>query len=108
MIVIDIHHRYPRVYMHCHSLLTQATRPHGFRQERPSEVYNLCNQLASMVIDSNNDADGGEVATMKNLIDGKCIQYLSRKSILSIHTSPQTIIFLGKMLWRLLVRMDLG
>ncbi len=42
-IVIDIHRRYPHVYMHRHSLQTPATRPTGFRQEGPSEVYNLCN-----------------------------------------------------------------
>ncbi len=79
MIFIDIHHRYPHVSMHRHSLLMQATRPHGFRQEGPSEVYNLCNQLATMVIDNNNDADSGEVVTMKNLIDGKMYTVLIKK-----------------------------
>ena len=59
------------MYMHRHCLQTPATRPNGFRQEGLSEVYNLCNQLATMVIDETNEIEDREVMTMKNLIDGR-------------------------------------
>ncbi len=34
-------------------------------------MYNLCNQLATMVIDETNEIEDREVMTMKNLIDGR-------------------------------------
>ena len=57
------------MYMHRHCLQTPATRPMGFQQEGPSEVYNLCYQLATMVIDKTNENKDGEVVTVKNLIN---------------------------------------
>lgn len=59
------------MYIHRHGLQTPATRPTGFRQEGPSEVYNLCNQLATMVIGETSETEDREVVTMKNLIDGR-------------------------------------
>jgi hypothetical protein len=37
-IAIDIHHHYPRAYVHQHSLQTSRTRPAGFGQQGPAEV----------------------------------------------------------------------
>ena len=67
-IAIDIHRRYPRAYTHRHCLQTPATRPTGFRQEGPSEVYILASKLATMVEGESNE---GEAITIQNLIDGK-------------------------------------
>jgi hypothetical protein len=47
-----------------------ATRPKGFTQEGPSEVYLLCKQLEPMVINNREDDVINEVS-IKNLIDGK-------------------------------------
>ena len=55
--------------MHRHYLQTPATRPNGFRQEGPSEMYNLCNQLATMVIDEMNENEDGDIVTMKRLLE---------------------------------------
>jgi len=65
-IVIDVHHRYPRAYIHRHSLQTPATRPPGFRQEGPSEVDNLCEEIKHMV----EGVEKSSVSIM-NYIDGK-------------------------------------
>jgi len=34
-------------------------------------VYNLCNQLATIIIDKTNETEDEEIMTMKNLIDGR-------------------------------------
>ena len=69
-IVIDIHHRYPREYIHRHSLQMPVTRPKGFTQEGSSKVYNLCNKLAMMVIINDNEEHVDNMVSIRNLIDG--------------------------------------
>jgi hypothetical protein len=56
-IIIDINSRYPRAYIHRHSLQTPATRPTGFRQQGPAEVHYLCEEIRTMLQtdSSNND-----------------------------------------------------
>jgi hypothetical protein len=83
-IVIDIHRRYPRAYIHQHSLQTPVTRPRGFMQEGPSKVYNLCNKLAMMVINNDNEEHVDNMVSIKNLIDGS--EYMVPiKKIYSMH-----------------------
>ena len=56
--LIDIHNRYPRAYIHRHSLQTPATRQTGFRLQGPAEVHALCEDVLKLVkgveVDSDN------------------------------------------------------
>lgn len=56
-ISIDIHRRYPRSYIHRHHLQTARTRPHGFAQQGPSEIYHFVNDISTMV-KGYKDSDG--------------------------------------------------
>ena len=56
-ISIDIHRRYPRAYIHRHSLQTAGTRPRGFQTQGPSEIYHFVNEITTMV-KGYKDADG--------------------------------------------------
>ncbi len=38
---MDIHHHYPRAYIHCHELQTPTTRPDGFTYQGPAEVVEI-------------------------------------------------------------------
>ena len=66
-ISIDIHRRYPRAYIHRHSLQTTRTRPPGFGQQGPSEVIHLVTELSKM-IEGYKDDDGKPAAVdVRNL-----------------------------------------
>ena len=67
-IVIDINWRYPHAHHHRHSLRTPATRPTGFSQQGPSEVYFPCKQLKTMVVGEDREVPG---MSIKNLLCGK-------------------------------------
>ena len=56
-IAIDIHHRYPRAYVHRHSLQTARTRPAGFGQQGPAEVVWLMKQLDQLIVDRADDSN---------------------------------------------------
>ena len=66
--LIDIHNRYPRAYIHRHSLQTPATRPTGFRLQGPAEVHALCEDVLKLVKGVEVDSDK---VVMHNLIRGK-------------------------------------
>ena len=56
-IAIDIHHHYPRAYVHRHSLQTASTRPAGFGQQGPAEVVWLMKQLDALIVNQAEDGD---------------------------------------------------
>ncbi len=64
-ISIDIHRRYPRTYIHRHSLQTAGTRPRGFQTQGPSEIYHFVNDITTMV-KGYKDADGKPASVLVN------------------------------------------
>ena len=68
-------------------------------------MYILASKLATMVEGESNE---GEAITIQNLIDGKEYEVPVKKIIQSVHTSPQTTTFQGRMLCRSWGRADLG
>jgi hypothetical protein len=46
---MNIHHRYPRVFIHRHKLQNPKTRPDGFRYQGPAKVVDIVSQIDSLI-----------------------------------------------------------
>jgi hypothetical protein len=94
-IVIDIHCRYPHACVHQHSLQTPVTRPVGFSQQGPSEVYYLCEELAAMV-EREEEMKRLEYQS-RIILMGRSTLSQRRRAIQTVHISLPTIISPGGM-----------
>ena len=47
--LMDIHHRYPRAFIHCHKLQNPKTHPDGFRYQGPVKVVDIVSQIDSLI-----------------------------------------------------------
>jgi len=84
-ISIDIHRRYPRAYIHRHSLQTPRTRPPGFGQQGPAEVFHLVNDITSLIHGYRDDSNQPPTVLLHNRVP--------MKDGLEFYSVPKKLIF---------------